>query len=233
MAHILSAFDQDFAAINQGLAKLGGLAEAQLAEVCKCIEQRQTAPLDALIERDHQLDQLEAALNEQAILLIALRAPMAQDLRRIIAVLKIAGALERVGDYAKNIAKRCKVILPDPIDGVSLSRVTEMARLVQSMLGEVMDACLTMDTIKAARVREADIEVDQLHTALFRELLDAISAAPESATIGSHLLFVAKNIERMGDFATNIAEQVEFLVSGEMPQDEREKADVSSSISEA
>ncbi len=228
MTHILSAFDEDFAAINRLLAQLGGLAESQLAAVMSSIENRQLDQLDALIARDHDLDALEAALNEQAINLIALRAPMAQDLRRIIAVLKIAAALERVGDYAKNIAKRSKVILPQIQPNAPLNRIVDLSRLVQTMLREVMDACLTMDAEKAARVVESDIEVDQLHTALFKELIDMIRENPEEAAAGSHLLFIAKNIERMGDFATNISEQIQFLVFGEVPDGERPKADQSS-----
>lgn len=230
MSHILSAFDADFAAINQSLAKLGGLAETQLAAVTSCIEKRNTDQLDMIIARDAELDALETELNEQAINLIALRAPMAQDLRRIIAAVKIAAALERVGDYAKNIAKRSKVILTKDVDGTLLARVAHLSQLVQSMLNDVMDACLSMDVEKAARVRDVDVEVDQLHTALFKELIDAIRADPDLATSGSHLLFISKNIERVGDFATNIAEQIQFLVLGEVPQNDRPKADKSSLI---
>ena len=228
MAHILSSFDEDFNQINATIAQLGGIAEAQLLEVTDYLEKRKVDGLDALIARDKELDKLDQDLHEQAIRLIALRAPMAQDLRRVIVALKVASSLERIGDYSKNIAKRSKVVIPAQLDGAPMASLIRMSGMVQEMLHSVMDAYMEMDANLADEIRARDLEVDKLHTSLFKSLLEAITEQPDKVAIGSHLLFIAKNIERIGDYATNIAEQVYFLVHGEFPSDERQKADTSS-----
>lgn len=228
MAHILSSFDEDFTQINATIAQLGGIAEAQLLEVTDYLEKRKVDGLDALIARDKELDKLDQDLHEQAIRLIALRAPMAQDLRRVIVALKVASSLERIGDYSKNIAKRSKVVIPAQLDGAPMASLIRMSGMVQEMLHSVMDAYMEMDANRADEIRALDLEVDKLHTSLFKSLLEAITEQPDKVAIGSHLLFIAKNIERIGDYATNIAEQVYFLVHGEFPSDERQKADTSS-----
>jgi phosphate transport system protein len=228
MAHILSSFDEDFTQINATIAQLGGIAEAQLLEVTDYLEKRKVDGLDALIARDKELDKLDQDLHEQAIRLIALRAPMAQDLRRVIVALKVASSLERIGDYSKNIAKRSKVVIPAQLDGAPMASLIRMSGMVQEMLHSVMDAYMEMDANLADEIRARDLEVDKLHTSLFKSLLEAITEQPDKVAIGSHLLFIAKNIERIGDYATNIAEQVYFLVHGEFPSDERQKADTSS-----
>ena len=229
MTHILSSFDEDFTQINSTIAQLSGMAEAQLLEVTRLLEKRQIDGLDTLIARDKDLDKLEQDLHDQAIRLIALRAPMAQDLRRVIVALKVASSLERIGDYSKNIAKRSKVVIPAHLDGAPMSSLIRMSSMVQEMLHSVMDAYMDMDAKLADQIRERDLEVDRLHTSLFKSLLEAITEQPDKVAIGSHLLFIAKNIERIGDYTTNIAEQVYFLVHGEFPTDERQKADTSSS----
>lgn len=228
MAHILSSFDEDFNQINATIAQLGGIAEAQLLEVTDYLEKRKVDGLDALIARDKELDKLDQDLHEQAIRLIALRAPMAQDLRRVIVALKVASSLERIGDYSKNIAKRSIVVIPAQLDGAPMASLIRMSGMVQEMLHSVMDAYMEMDANLADEIRARDLEVDKLHTSLFKSLLEAITEQPDKVAIGSHLLFIAKNIERIGDYATNIAEQVYFLVHGEFPSDERQKADTSS-----
>ncbi|MDC3402045.1 phosphate signaling complex protein PhoU [Alphaproteobacteria bacterium] len=228
MAHILSSFDEDFTQINATIAQLGGIAEAQLLEVTDYLEKRKVDGLDALIARDKELDKLDQDLHEQAIRLIALRAPMAQDLRRVVVALKVASSLERIGDYSKNIAKRSKVVIPAQLDGAPMASLIRMSGMVQEMLHSVMDAYMEMDANLADEIRARDLEVDKLHTSLFKSLLEAITEQPDKVAIGSHLLFIAKNIERIGDYATNIAEQVYFLVHGEFPSDERQKADTSS-----
>lgn len=230
MSHIVKSFDEDFTGLNETLARLGGLAEAQLNEVTNLLEARKLDGLDELISRDKELDALEDKLNEQAISLIARRAPLAQDLRRVLVAIKIAAALERVGDYAKNIAKRAKIIIPAHINGAPFASLIRMSHMVQQMLHEVMDAYMEMDGNVALEISNRDVEIDQLHTSLFRSLVEVMGGDLEKITPGSHLLFVAKNIERIGDFATNIAEQIYFLENGELPPEDRKKADQSSGL---
>jgi len=197
MAHILSSFDEDFTQINATIAQLGGIAEAQLLEVTDYLEKRKVDGLDALIARDKELDKLDQDLHEQAIRLIALRAPMAQDLRRVIVALKVASSLERIGDYSKNIAKRSKVVIPAQLDGAPMASLIRMSGMVQEMLHSVMDAYMEMDANLADEIRARDLEVDKLHTSLFKSLLEAITEQPDKVAIGSHLLFIAKNIDEL------------------------------------
>ena len=226
--HIVASFDDDLAELNTMLARLGGLAEKQLADAIDALERRDIQNIDEIIARDAELDEVEFALNERGIEIIALRAPVARDLRRVIVTLKVASALERIGDYAKNVAKRSRVIIEhenSKSDNVSLAR---MAGLVQQMLNQVLDAYASGDADMAMDVRDRDMEVDRLHTGLFREILERMSQNPNQVSASSHFLFIAKNIERIGDHTTGIAEQIFFLKNGQYPSDERPKADKSS-----
>ena len=228
--HIVSAFDKDLSELNHLVSRLGGLAERQFDAAVQALETRNTENIDAIIAADKELDALEFELNERAIEVIARRSPMAKDLRHIIVALRVAASLERIGDYAKNIAKRSRVIIEQEVkigDNLSISR---MAELVQQMINKVLDAYTTGDAELAMEVWESDMDVDQLHTSLFREILLKISEDPAHVSSSSQLLFVAKNIERIGDFATGIAEQIYFVKHGVMPDDERPKADQSSSV---
>ncbi len=227
--HIVSSFDKDLVTLNQMVARLGGLAEKQFAAAIDALERRDQAGIDTIIEADKELDALEFELNEHAVQVIALRSPMAGDLRRVIVALKVAAILERIGDYSKNVAKRSRVIIEHEEsrnDNVSMAR---MAGLVQQMLNQVLDAYASSDAVLAMDVWDRDMEVDQMHTSLFRETLANISQNPAQVSASSHLLFIAKNIERIGDYTTGIAEQVYFLAHGEFPNDERPKADAASS----
>ncbi len=227
--HIVSSFDKDLAELNQMVARLGGMAEQQLAAAIDALENRSGDRLEAIISADQELDDLEFAINERAIEVIAVRGPMATDLRRIVAALKVGSVLERIGDYAKNIAKRTRVIIAeerDPRDSISLSR---MAGLVQQMLNQVLDAYATGNDELAMEVWDRDQEVDQMHTSLYSEVLGKMINVGDMAAVHSHFLFIAKNIERVGDHTTSVAEQVYFLVHGVMPGDERPKADATSS----
>ena len=226
--HIVASFDDDLAELNTMLARLGGLAEKQFADAIDALERRDIQNIDEIIARDAELDEVEFALNERGIEIIALRAPVARDLRRVIVTLKVASVLERIGDYAKNVAKRSRVIIEhenSKSDNVSLAR---MAGLVQQMLSQVLDAYVSGDADLAMDVRDRDMEVDRLHTSLFREMLERMSENPDQVSASSHLLFIAKNIERIGDHTTGIAEQIFFLKNGQYPSDERPKADKSS-----
>jgi phosphate transport system protein len=226
--HIVASFDDDLAELNTMLARLGGLAEKQFADAIDALERRDIQNIDEIIARDAELDEVEFVLNERSIEIIALRAPVARDLRRVIVTLKVASVLERIGDYAKNVAKRSRVIIEhenSKSDNVSLAR---MAGLVQQMLNQVLDAYVSGDADLAMDVRDRDMEVDRLHTSLFREMLERMSENPDQVSASSHLLFIAKNIERIGDHTTGIAEQIFFLKNGQYPSDERPKADKSS-----
>ena len=226
--HIVASFDDDLAELNTMLARLGGLAEKQFADAIDALERRDIQNIDEIIARDAELDEVEFALNERGIEIIALRAPVARDLRRVIVTLKVASVLERIGDYAKNVAKRSRVIIEhenSKSDNVSLAR---MAGLVQQMLNQVLDAYVSGDADLAMDVRDRDMEVDRLHTSLFREMLERMSENPDQVSASSHLLFIAKNIERIGDHTTGIAEQIFFLKNGQYPSDERPKSDKSS-----
>ena len=175
---------------------------------------------------DKKIDALEQQIDEQAIRMLALRHPMADDLRIVIVALKTAAVIERIGDYAKNIAKRTQVLSQYPELGAART-IKRMADLVLDMIRAVLDAYLARDAGKADAVRLRDTEVDDLHTSLFRELLTYMMEDPRNITPCTHLMFVAKNIERIGDHATNIAENVHFMVHGEMPEDARPKGDAS------
>ncbi len=231
-SHIVSSFDRDLAELNQMVAQLGGLAEQQFAAAIEVLEKRNLEPIDGLIAGDAALDELEMTLNDRAVEIIATRAPMAKDLRRILSAVKIASVLERVGDYAKNIAKRSRVIIQQETnrtDAISLERIAD---IVQEMLRQVLDAYATDDADQAMEVWERDEEVDSIYTSLYNELLEIIAAGSEQAGVVSHFLFIAKNIERIGDHTTAVAEQVYFQVNGEMPSDDRPKADMAGGLRE-
>ena len=223
--HIVSSFDRDLGELNTMIAKLGGLAEQQLSAAIEAFEARDAAPLQSIIDKDKELDDIEFQLNERAVEIIATRSPLAKDLRSIITAVKIASVLERVGDYAKNIAKRARVIIDSETNGTREISIRRMADTVLQMLNQVLDAYATGNATFAMEVWDRDHDVDQMHTALFNELLEIIAAQREEAVVSSHFLFVAKNLERIGDHTTNIAEQVYFLEHGEFPSDERPKAD--------
>ncbi|HEY0212685.1 MAG TPA: phosphate signaling complex protein PhoU [Paenirhodobacter sp.] len=223
--HILSAFDRDLESIQAMVVKMGGLVEAQIVDAATALETRDEELADAVRKRDKAVDKLEEQINEEAARLIALRAPAASDLRIALSVIKISGNLERVGDYSKNIAKRTKVLLQMQQISGSTSAIRRMAQAVEAMLKDAIDSYIQRDEKLAADVRSRDIEIDQMYNALFREFLTYMLEDPRNITACMHLHFIAKNIERMGDLATSIAEQVIYLVTGEIPDDERPKSE--------
>jgi phosphate transport system protein len=227
-SHIVSSFDRDLADLNRLVARLGGLAEQQFAAAIDALENRDVSSIDYIIAGDSALDRLEQELNDRAIEVIATRAPMARDLRSILSAVKIASVLERVGDYAKNIAKRSRVIIQEETnrsDTISLARIAD---IVQGMLRQVLDAYATGNAEQAMDVWARDQEVDALYSSLHGDVLAVIAKGAEQASVSSHFLFIAKNIERIGDHTTAVAEQVYFQVHGSMPTDERPKADLAS-----
>lgn len=223
--HIASAFDRDLETVQALVIKMGGLVETAIADAASALELRDDELAEDVRRRDRAVDALEAQVNEEAARLIALRAPNATDLRVVLTVIKIAGSLERVGDYAKNIAKRTTVLAHMPvIEGAGMA-LRRMSWTVEKMMKDALDSYVNRDAALAADVRARDLEVDQMYNALFREFLTYMMEDPRNITTCMHLHFIAKNIERMGDHATSIAEQVLYLVSGELPGDQRPKSE--------
>lgn len=225
--HIVTGYDQDLRRLENMIAEMGGLAEAQLADAVNALIKFDTEQAATIVENDKRIDALESQIDAFTINLIALRQPMADDLRVVIAGLKITTNIERIGDYAKNIAKRTLTLAGTPTIGGSLNTIARMAGMVQNMIKDVLDAYVTRDAEKADAVRLRDLEVDQLYASLFRELLTYMMEDPRKIGPSTHLLFIAKNLERTGDHITSIAERVHFMVHGTMPQDERPKSDTS------
>ena len=225
--HIVKGYEEDLGRLDHMIAEMGGLVEAQLAEAIDTLVKRDADRAMTIVEKDKQIDTLESEIDAFTIKLLAFRQPMAEDLRQIITALKVSSNLERIGDYAKNVAKRTVTLAKAPSMGDSTASLARMATMVQSMINNVLDAYIARDSDLADDVRMRDAEVDHLHSSLFRELLTYMMEEPRNITACTHLLFVAKNIERMGDHVTSIAEQVHFLAQGEIPEDDRPKGDSS------
>lgn len=228
--HIVSSFDRDLESIQAGIMKMGGLVEDSIHKSVLALDTRDPELADLVRAGDAAIDALETQVNEEAARILALRSPTASDLRTVLSVFRVSTNLERIGDYSKNIAKRSHAVMAQPpIEGATAS-LRRMAREVELMLKDVLDAYIQRDLGLAEDVRERDLEIDQIYSALFREYLTFMMEDPRSITACMHLHFMAKNIERMGDHVTSIAEQVVYLVTGAMPEDIRPKKDV---ISEA
>ncbi len=224
--HTVRSFDDDLKRLDHLIAEMGGLAEVQLAGAIEALVQRDVEKAAAIISADRRIDVLETQVDQHTIAMLARRQPMASDLREIVGALKTSSMIERIGDYAKNIAKRTAAIVETtPVP--SAQTVARLGQLAQAMIKDVLDAYLARDRDKADAVRLRDRELDALHTAIFRELLTYMMEDPRSISACTHLLFVAKHMERIGDHATNIAEIVHFLVTGEAPTDQRPRGDES------
>jgi len=224
--HILSAFDRDLEAVQAHVMRMGGLVEAALLDAADALDNRDEELAQRVRAGDKAIDALEQDIQTECARLIALRSPAATDLRTVLTVMRIAAALERAGDYAKNLAKRAAVLSQMSPLGASTGSVKRMARAVVVLLKDALDAYIARDAVLAEDVRKRDHDVDQMYNALFRELLTHMMEDPRNITAAMHLHFIAKNIERVGDHATGIAEQVIYLVSGAMPEDDRPKAEV-------
>ncbi len=227
--HIASAFDRDLEAIQALVLKMGGLVEAAILDAAQALETRDDELAERIRAGDKAIDRLEELINSEAARLIALRAPAASDLRTVLTVMKIAASLERCGDYAKNLAKRSKVLAQMPVIPGTDASLRRMAKAVQLLLKDALDSYIHRDAVLAEDVRQRDAEVDQMYNTLFREFLTHMMEDPRNISACMHLHFIAKNIERVGDHATSIAEQVIYLVTGQMPDDARPKSDTTSS----
>ncbi|HEY1637915.1 MAG TPA: phosphate signaling complex protein PhoU [Rhizomicrobium sp.] len=226
--HIVKAFGDQLEALSSGVAQMGGLAEAQLADAVDAIARRDTSLAERVIAGDPRIDQLQQTVEDQGLKLLALRQPMAVDLRNTLAAIKIANELERIGDLAKNIGKRALVLNREPPIRLTQS-LGRMGRAALSQLKQVLDSYSDRDAVGAEAVWRNDGEIDEIYNSLFRELLTYMMEDPRTISLCTHLLFVAKNIERSGDHATNIAEVVYHMVTGGHLAAERPKADVTSS----
>ena len=227
--HIVKSFDQELQQLDRKIAQMGGLAERLLAQGFEALEKRDPKLAEGAIASDRAIDQLERELQEQTILMIARRQPMANDLRHIMTVLKIAGDLERTGDLAKNIAKRALAISGENHPKPLMAVLKHMVELAQRQLKDVLDAYAELDADKALAVWRHDERIDAMYNSLFRELLTYMMEDPRNIGLCTHLLFGAKNIERVGDHTTNIAESIYYLVHGRALTDDRPKGDDTSS----
>jgi len=226
--HIASAFDRDLQDIQAQIMKMGGLVEMAILDAADALASRDQEKAEEVRAKDNAVDLLEEQINDDAAQLIALRAPTAIDLRLVLSVLKISANLERIGDYAKNMAKRTSVLAQLPAIEEAHVSLRRMAREVQLMLKDALDAYIQRDATLAMDVIDRDRDIDQLYNALFREFLTFMLEDPRNISACMHLHFIAKNTERMGDHVTAIAEQVVYLVTGEKPEDARDKGDVTS-----
>ncbi len=222
--HIVKSYDQELNRISNNLLRMGGMVEVQLAQAIQALVKRDSELALRVVEADERVDELESEIDDSAIRLLALRQPLAIDLRETTAALKISSDLERIGDYTANISKRAIAVSQfGPIPPVrSIPRMVEFA---QGMIKDVLDAYVERDVEKALDVWRRDGELDEMYNGLFRELLTYMMEDPRSITAGTHLLFIAKNIERIGDHVTNIAEMINFLVSGTRKLQPRPKGD--------
>jgi len=226
--HIASAFDRDLEGIQARIMKMGGLVEEAIMKSARSLENRDVELAETVRKGDKAIDALDELINEETARLIALRSPTAGDLRLVLTVMRISTNLERIGDYSKNIAKRTGVLSQVPAVNDSASALRRMAREVERMLKDALDAYIQRDVELAQDVITRDHEVDQMYNALFREFLTFMMEDPRNITPCMHLHFIGKNIERMGDHVTAIAEQVIYLVTGERPEENRVKADTTS-----
>jgi phosphate transport system protein len=233
MEHTSRAFDIDLQDLARLVAEMGGLAEKQIGDSVDALDSHDLALAQRVIALDDKIDMLQREIEEKAILTIARRQPMAVDLREIVGALRVANDLERIGDLAKNIAKRVGA-LDDDIELNKVMRgVDHMADLALSQIKDVLDSYARRDVEKALAVWRGDEEIDAVNNSLFRELLTYMMEDPRNISLCIHLLFCAKNIERMGDHATNIAETVYYIVEGRPLADERPKGDTTASATVA
>jgi phosphate transport system protein len=224
--HLVKSYEQELKRLGGMLTEMGGMVENQVALAAEAIVTRDGDAAARVVEEDPKVDAVERDVEQFVIRLLALRQPMAGDLRRIVAALKITGDLERIGDYAANVAKR-SMVLDQFMLPYSMTGLAQMARLVQDHLKLIIDAVGDNDTDKAMEVWRSDQMVDDLYNAIFRELVTYMMEDPRNITPCTHLLFIAKNLERIGDHATNIAETIYYSVLGESLPQSRPKGDMS------
>ena len=225
LAHTSSAFEQDLTDLNLCLVRLGMLASRQLNACLRAMSDFKASRVDMLIEQDVELDQLEAQVNEMVLSIITVRAPRADDLRRVLSTMRAAQSLERIGDYARNTAKRTKAIMASDAENLPWDQLIEMGTMVASMIDDVQLAHQEGDLEAAQAIRNSDVHVDKLHTNFFELVINEMASGAIPPLVGAHLLFIGKNLERIGDFTTSLAEQVLFIETGSVTEPGRPKAD--------
>ncbi len=225
--HIVKSFDDELNKLSDLVSRMGGLAEEQIECAIEALQKRDAVGATEAIENDRKIDALQLEVEELAIQMIVRRQPLAADLRHTVAALKIAPLIERIGDYAKNIGRRTLALNQSP-PIKPLFTIPRMGRMARTMVQDVLDAFSNNDVEKARAVWVRDAELDDMYDSLFRELLTYMMEDPRSITACTHLLFVARNIERIGDIATNIAEVVHYQVEGQTLSEDRPKADEAS-----
>ncbi|MCE8007895.1 phosphate signaling complex protein PhoU [Aestuariivita sp.] len=223
--HIVASFDRDLEGIQAKVMRMGGLVEVALRDAVQALEEGDLDAADRIRRDDQAIDRLNEEIRSETAQLLALRAPTAIDLRVVLSVMAISASLERIGDYAKNIAKRSHVVAEGARINGSIGALKRMSHFVIAMISDALDAYIQHDTALASDVFERDREADQMYNTLFRALLTHMMEDHRNITAGMHLHFIAKNIERAGDHATTIAEQTIYMVTGETPDDDRPKGD--------
>ncbi|AOG12299.1 MAG: phosphate signaling complex protein PhoU [Alphaproteobacteria bacterium] len=229
-SHIYSAFDDELKFLMRRISEMGGLAEQMVAESVRALVNSDAALAQKVISDDVLMDAMEREIGDKAIVTIAKRQPVASDLREIIGALRIAADLERVGDLGKSNSKRVVAIQATGVPRKLARGLEHLSDLALAQLKEVLDVYTTRSAEKAKSIRDRDEEIDAIYTSLFRELLTYMMEDPRNITSCTHLLFCAKNIERIGDHATNIAETIYYMTTGAQPEGERPKEDLTSSV---
>jgi len=227
--HTVKAFDHELAQLKRSIGDMGRLAEEQLTRALDALARRDAQLADQVIAADQQIDDLELAVERQATQMIVKRQPMALDLRQIMVAIRIASDLERIGDLAKNIAKRTRA-LPDAIAPNVAAGVGRMGGLALKQLSGVLDAYARDDAEKAVEIWRSDEDIDNVYNSVFRELLTYMMEDPRTIGMATHLMFAAKNMERIGDHCTNIAENIYYVVHGRLLAGERPKGDWTSTM---
>jgi phosphate transport system protein len=230
--HTVKSFDEELKQLTNTISRMGGLAEAQISGAIQAITRRDAELATNIVEADQKIDELEREIDDRAVHMLALRQPVARDLRAIVSALRISSDVERIADYAANLAKRA-IALAQMAPVRPAHQLPRMGRIVQEMLRDVLDAYLGREVEKAIAVWNRDEELDELYSSLFRELLTYMMEDPRNITASTHVLFIAKNIERIGDHVTNIAETVHYLVVGTPLRAARPKGDFTSFVTQA
>ncbi len=212
--HIVSAFTEELEQLSADILRMGGLAEAMIRDAARAVVSRDTALAETVIERDLEMDRLETEIERKAVRMLALRQPMASDLRNVIGVIKLVGGIERIGDLAKNIARR-SIAVADEDNRTALRGIERMAQAVSRLLQVALDAYARRDPVTALSVIEQDDDIDSHYNSLLRSMLVFMSESPDQLYARSNFLFIVKNLERIGDHCTNIAKVVHFIATGQ------------------
>ena len=222
--HINSAFDTGLKEVNKQIAKLGALAETQLDDSLTALKEKNIQKFESIINRDKSLDKITADVSSSVFELLALWSPIAYDLRSLLVADRVGAILERIGDYSKNIARRSQVIVTEENSDRLPVNIIGLGQHVQDLLHKSLDAYMELNIDKAMNIWESDIDTDRLYLSIFKEILSYMSENPDDVKMLTHLIFISKNLERVGDYTTSIAKQTYFLIEGTVPQTKRPKA---------